>query len=372
MKIVIDGRMYAESGVGRYIRNLITQLQIIDKKNEYFILLLQKDYSFLKESENFRKVVAEFRWYGVSEQIKLPKILNSLKADLVHFPHFNVPFLYRGKFVVTIHDLIHQHFQMRRATTRNPITYKIKQLGYNAIFKNAIHKSVKILVPSNYVKDLLTDKWKISAEKILVTYEAVDDIILAIEKIMNKEKIKKVMEKFKISSPYIFYVGNAHPHKNIEGLIRAFLELRKKYPDLYLVLSGYDHYFWQRIREEFQHPGIIYTGHVSDEELAALYKGAECFVMPSFEEGFGIPLLEAMALGCPVISSSAGSLTEVGGEACLYFNSHDVQDMVEKITQVLGDANLKEKLVKKGKERIKVFSWEKLAKQTLEVYSSCV
>ncbi|MDP3973640.1 MAG: glycosyltransferase family 1 protein [Candidatus Daviesbacteria bacterium] len=372
MKIVIDGRMYAESGVGRYIRNLITQLQIIDKKNEYFILLLQKDYPFLKESENFRKVVAEFRWYGVGEQIKLPKVFNSLKADLVHFPHFNVPLLYRGKFVVTIHDLIHQHFQMRRATTLDPLTYKIKQLAYIKVFKNAVTKSLKILVPSNYVKELLIDEWSLGADKIVVTPEAVDDNIFSIEKIMNKEKIERVMRKFKINTPYIFYVGNAHPHKNIEGLIRAFLELRKKYPDLYLVLSGYDHYFWQRIREEFQYPGIIYTGHISDEELVALYKEAECFVMPSFEEGFGIPLLEAMACGCPVVSSNAASLLEVGLDAAIYFDPRNSQEMIEKILQVLEDANLKEKLVKKGKERIKVFSWEKLAKQTLEVYSSCV
>src|SRR3989344_2578791 len=225
MRIVIDGRMFSESGIGRYIRSLVDELKIIDKKNEYFILHLQKDYQTLTYYHNFHKVLADFSWYSISEQRKLPQVINKLKPDLVHFPHFNVPIFYKGKFIVTIHDLIHQHFQMRRATTHDPITYKIKQLGYKAVFKNAVTKSIRILVPSNYVKNLLIKEWKISADKIVVTYEAVNDKIFSIENIMGKDRVIQVMEKFNITPPYIFYVGNAHPHKNVEGLIKAFLLL---------------------------------------------------------------------------------------------------------------------------------------------------
>ncbi len=350
MKIVIDARMYQESGVGRYIRNLISQLEKLDKKN---------DYTILKQPN--------IKWYGISEQIKLPKILAKLKLDLVHFPHFNVPIFYSGKFVVTIHDLIHQHFAMNRATTLNPITYKIKQLGYKKIFKHAITKSEKILVPSIFVKKQLVSEWKVSDEKIVVTPEAVDDNIIDLSK---KVQSQKILEKFNIKPPFIFYVGNAHPHKNVEGLIKAFLELKKKYGDLKLVLSGYDHYFWQRIKKEYQHQDIIYTGYVSEEKLVALYRNAILFVMPSFEEGFGIPLLEAMACGCPVVSSNAGSLPEVGGDAAIYFDPKNIDDMVLKITQVLNSEKLRKELVEKGKERVKQFSWEKLAKQTLEVYNN--
>ena len=389
MKIAIDARMYQESGVGRYIRNLIYNLQKFDSKNEYFILLLQRDYDtlwatsprlvyhkqslpILRKGNNFRKILANFRWYGISEQLKLPNILNRLKPDLIHFPHFNVPIFYRGKFIVTIHDLIHQHFQMRRATTLNPITYKIKQLAYKKVFKNAITKSVKILVPSSYVKNLLVNEWGISGDKIVVTPEAVDNKISTIVDKMSRERIDMVMRKFNIQTPYLFYVGNAHPHKNVEGLIKGFLKLKEKYPKLTLVLAGYDHYFWQRLQKENQHSRIIYTGYVSDGELVALYKQAKAFVMPSFEEGFGIPLLETMACSCPVVSSNAGALKEVGGDAAIYFDPHNLGDMGSKIDRVLKSNELRTELKRQGQKRVKQFSWEKLAKQTLKGYQECV
>lgn len=352
MKIAIDARMYNESGIGRYIRNLICNLQIIDKKNEYFILHLQND---LKYQDNFKKINANFKWYGLTEQVKLPGLLKSLKPDLVHFPHFNAPVFYRGKFVVTIHDLIHQHFSMQRSTTRGPLIYKLKQLGYRRVFKNAINKSQKILVPSNFVKKQLTENYQISKEKIIVTPEAVDD------------KFSRIKTSKKIDFPYIFYVGNAHPHKNIEGLIRAFRELR----GLKLVLAGSDHYFWQRIKKEFSGEDIIYAGHISDGELVNYYKNAKCFVMPSFEEGFGIPILEAMSLSCPVVSSNAGSLPEVGGDAALYFDPAKTDDITKKISDTLDNEKLRQDLIKKGLQRVKQFSWKKLAQQTLEVYQQC-
>lgn len=372
MKIAIDARMLNESGIGRYIRNLLRELQKQDLKNEYFILLLKKDFDNLKFNLNFKKVLADFRWYGLAEQIKMPKILRDLNVDLVHFPHFNVPFFFDGKFVVTIHDLIHQHFQMKRVTLHDPLTYKIKQFGYKTVFKNGIKKTTKILVPSKYVKELIIKEGGVDEDKIVITHEAVDDKINTIAAHISQNKIQEVMNKYDIKPPYIFYVGNAHPHKNVEGLIKAFLTLRKKYQYLQLVLSGGDHYFWQRIKKEFQNPNIIYTGFITDEELVALYKNAKAFVLPSFEEGFGIPLLEAMVSECPVISSDAGSLKEVAGEAAIYFDPHDVDDIVGKIQQVLNGEKLREDLVKKGRIRIKQFAWEKLAKQTLEVYRQCV
>lgn len=376
MKIAIDARMYQESGIGRYIRNLLTQLQKLDFENEYFILLTKNDFDNLEFRDNFKKVLANFRWYGLSEQIKMPKILHGLKTDLVHFPHFNVPIFYRGKFIVTIHDLIHQHFQMRRATTKDPLTYKIKQFGYNQVFKNAIFRSQKILVPSNYVKDLLIKKWGVEGNKIVVTYEAVDGKIIEIANTLSQKKSGEILEKFNIKQPYLFYVGNAHPHKNVEGLIKAYLLLQKKYPDLSLVLSGHDHYFWERIKQSVAasplKKDIIFTGSVSDEELVSLYKNASCFVMPSFEEGFGIPLLEAFACGCPVVSSNAGALPEVGGNAAIFFDPTSSGDMGERIDKVINDESLRKEMIIKGQKRVKLFSWEKLAKQTLEVYNQCV
>lgn len=372
MRIVIDGRMYNESGIGRYIRNLIAQLQIIDQKNEYFILHLKKDYEDIVYSSNFHKVLADFRWYGIREQIVLPRLIKSLQPDLTHFPHFNVPVFYRNKFVVTIHDLIHQHFSMKRSTTHGSGIYKLKHLGYKKVFKKAIDKSEVILVPSFFVKNELIKDWKVDEGKIAVTYEAVDDSIFRIVQTVNQKEFTSILEKYRISTPYIFYVGNAHPHKNVEGLIKTFLRLKEDYPKLKLVLAGNDHYFWQRIIKEFQYEDIIYAGLVSDRELVALYKNASMFVMPSLEEGFGIPILEAFACGCPVVSSDAGSLSEVGGDAVLYFDPKNIKDMGNKINLVLRSEKVRKELIKKGLERCNEFSWRKLAEKTLEVYSQCV
>jgi len=369
MKIVIDGRMYYESGIGRYIRNLLHHLQIIDTKNDYSILLTKKSYDIVILKKNFKKVLADFGWYGVTEQIRLLGLLRSLKSDLVHFPHFNIPLLYKGKFVVTIHDLIHQHFSMERVTTHGSVIYKIKQAGYKIIFKNALFKSAKILVPSQFVKDQLIRDWQVNTEKIVITPEAVDDEILNLTQ-NPKRKNQNVLRKFNIKQPYIFYAGNAHPHKNIEGLIKAFLVLRKN-QSLKLVLTGHDHYFWQKIKNEFQHKDIIYTGWVSDAQLVTLYKNAKCFVLPSFEEGFGLPILEAMACECPVVCSNIEALKEIGGSAAIYFNPYDRTDMISKTNRVLRSEKLRRDLKRLGSKRVKLFNWGRLAKKTQEVYEQC-
>lgn len=371
MKIGIDARFLNESGVGRYLRNLIENLKTLDKSNQYIIFLLPKDFNDFSKTSNFQKVEADFAWYGFAEQFKFPNLLKHHQIDLIHFPHFNVPIFYPGKFVVTIHDLIHQHHSMKRATTLNPFTFKIKQTGYRKVFKNAVTRSEKILTPSNYVLRLLTDEWNINAEKIIVTEEAVDDKILSLNRKMTIQKARKILKKFKIDPPFLFYVGNAHPHKNIEGLIRAFLKLKTNYSNLKLVLSGNNHFFWQRIISESQHKEIIYTGFITDEELVALYSRAEVFILPSFEEGFGIPMLEAMSCSCPVIASNSSSLPEVGGDAAVYFNPKNIDEITEKISLVLDDKSMRLKLIKKGLERFKKFSWKKMAEQTLEVYSEC-
>lgn len=372
MRIAIDARMYSESGIGRYIRNLISNLEKLDKKNEYIILHLKQDYDTLIFHSNFKKILADFKWYGVSEQIRLPGLLKNLKVDLVHFPHFNVPIFYKGKYVVTIHDLIHQHFSMQRSTSHGSLIYEVKKFGYKKVFLHAMKKSKKILVPSNFVKNQLLSQWGINEKKVVVTNEAVDDNIYTIALELKQKEADKILSRLKVEKPYLFYVGNAHPHKNVEGLIKAFMNLKVKFKDLKLVLSGYDHYFWKRIKSAYSDKNIIYTGYVTDEELVALYKNAEMFIMPSFEEGFGIPLLEAFACGCPVVSSNAGALKEVGGETAIYFNPKNKEDMGDKICRVLRDKKLRDDLVEKGKKRTKLFSWKRLAEKTLEVYEKCV
>lgn len=375
MKIVIDARMINESGIGRYIRNLINELQKLDQQNDYYILHLKKDFNTFLYQSNFHKVLADFKWYTVTEQIKLPRILHNLKPDLVHFPHFNVPILYRGRFVVTIHDLIHQHQSLQKASTHGKLIFNAKKFGYKKVFETAVKKSERILVPSNFVKVQLTNEWKVKDEKIEVTPEAVDPDLIGIDFNSSRSRKNENLPD-NVRAPYIFYVGNAHPHKNIENLIKVFLILREDDNDLQLVLSGKENYFWKQIKKKYSQKGIIYTDYVSDSQLVALYKNAKVYVEPSVEEGFGLPILEAMSLGCPVVSSNIGSLMEVGGPssgvAAIYFNPLSIEDMVEKISGILNSEKLRKKLISKGKERVKGFSWEKMAQQTLEVYKEAI
>lgn len=367
MKIGIDGRLWSESGIGRYIRNLVENLGEVDTQNSYVLFLLKKNLE-VSLPQNFKKVEADIPWYGFAEQLKFPKIVDSQKLDLMHFPHFNIPIFYKGKFIVTIHDLIHQHFKMKRATTLNPLVYQIKHLTYKQVFTQSLKKSRKIITVSDYVKTCLIREMKVDDKKISVTKEAVEDKVINLSKKINEKDIKNILDKFKIRPPFLFYVGNAHPHKNVEGLIKAFLEIRRSYQYLQLVLSGNDHYFWQKIKKEYAQSEIIFTGHVSDEELVALYKSCRAFVMPSFEEGFGIPLLEAMACETAVVSSNKASLPEVGGDAVLYFDPKNQKDMVDKISQVLNSNNLRKDLIEKGEKRYKNFSWRDLATETMQTY----
>lgn len=379
MRIGIDARLYNEKGLGRYIRNLISNLQKLDKENQYFVFLLNEDFKKLKFNNNFTKVLADFRWYTVKEQTNFPKILNQYNLDLLHVPHFNVPIFYKGKMVVTIHDLIHQHVDTRSASTHNFLIHKIKKLGYKKVFGTALKRSSNIITVSEFVKKQLEDEWKVDHKKITVTYEGVDESFGNIAS-------KGILKEKGIKPPYIFYIGNAHPHKNIKELIKAFIELRKKYQYLQLVLAGDDNFFWPKIRKfvmdsrirgnegkpssASRNDNIVFTGKVSDEELVTLYKNAQCFVTASLEEGFGLPLLEAFALNCPVVSSNMGSLPEVGNNAALYFDPKDQEDMMEKIRQVLNNQKTRNELIKKGKKRVKDFSWEKMTKETLKIYQS--
>lgn len=173
MKIGIDARLIGQTGVGRYTKNLIKNLAKIDKKNQYSLFLRQEEFnSFVLPGKNFEKKLADFRWHSLEEQIKFPKILERENLDIVHFPYFSIPILYKGKYIVTIHDLIIDHFNTGRATTLPMPIYKIKRLGYKKILTSAIKNAVKIIAVSYSTKQEIIDHYKVDPDKIEVIYEA--------------------------------------------------------------------------------------------------------------------------------------------------------------------------------------------------------
>ena len=372
MIIGIDARFYGPKGkgLGRYTQKLIENLEKIDSENEYMIFLRKENWNeYEPAAPNFNKVLSDYRWYTLAEQIFMPFKIYQQKVDLMHFPHFNVPIFYFGKFVVTIHDLILRHFPTRRASTLGPIKYWLKNLGYKIVIGLAIWRAQKIITVSHYVKDDVVKCFRVKPEKIIVTYEGTP------QKISNFQFPISNLNKYGMTKPYLLYVGNAYPHKNLEKLIGAFEALISNNKDLELVLVGEMDYFYQRlkkyVREKFSQMAnkVIFTDFVSDKELTVLYGNSAIYVFPSLCEGFGLPPLEAMAYGVPVVSSKSTCLPEILGEAAVYFDATNPQDMAEKINKVLSDEILKQKLITSGYEQIKKYSWQKMVGETLKIYS---
>lgn len=359
MKVIFDARLYSQSGVGRYIKKLISHLARLDKKTKYIVYLIKEDFSSFKSpGKNFEKRLVDIPWHSLREQILLPFLLTKEKPDLVHFPYFSVPIFYPGKFVVTIHDLTIDHFETGRASTHNLFFYKLKRLAYKIVMKRALKKAKKVIAVSQATKREIVDHYQIDPKKIIVTYEAAEFKVRP-----------KPSEKPLISPPYLLYVGNAYPHKNLERLFNVFnlLQLSR----LKLVLVGQKDFFYKRLEKSLsasQKKGIVFFGFADDGELANLYTHASAFVFPSLMEGFGLPGLEAMAAGCPVLASDIPVLREVYRKAAVYFNPRNINDMTEKIREVIDNQELREKLKGAGFKQVKKYSWCKLARQTLEIY----
>ncbi len=377
MRIGIDARFYGSvgKGLGRYVQKLIENLEKIDKENQYFIFLRQENFEeFKPQNKNFTKVLADYRWYTFSEQINMPRILYRYKLDLVHFPHFNVPIFYRKKFIITIHDLILLHFPTLRATGLNPFFYGCKYLAYKLVIGGAIRRSEKVITVSNFSKeDILKNYSFLKKEKVAVTYEACDSLS---EKKGEIQQRAEILKKYAIIKPYLLYVGNAYPHKNLEGLLEAWKifaekETEEKESKTHLVLVGKEDYFYRRLKEKIEAEKItrvVLAGFVKDADLTYIYRQASVYVFPSLYEGFGLPPLEAMSLGVPVISNSHGCMREVLGEAAYYFDGKNKDSIREAIEKLLRDSDLREMLVSRGYEKVKEYSWLKMVGQTLEIY----
>jgi glycosyltransferase involved in cell wall biosynthesis len=231
-------------------------------------------------------------------------------------------------------------------------------MGYKKIVSSSVKNAQKIIVPSLATKKEIVDHYNANASKIEVIYEGFD---LAISKGGNTKLIT--------SNKYIMYVGNAYPHKNISTLLEAFSQIRKKYKNLDLVCIGRDDFFYKKLEEE--NPGIYFVHNVDDAALFDYYKNASLFVMPSLMEGFGLPLLEAMSLYCPVVSSSTPALKEIGQDAVLYFDPKSSEDLVEKMSLLLDNDRIRIQLVQKAHARSQKFSWNDTVTQTINVYESC-
>ena len=361
MRIGIDARMIGQTGIGRYITNLVLELARLDRETEYKIFV-RHPRDLPVKANNFVPIVANIPWYSLQEQIKLTRLFQKADLELLHVPHFNVPFFYKDPFIVTIHDLTHTRMNLKRATTLSPWLYQAKRLAYTRVLTHALSDSLKIITVTNAVKDEILSMYKIPPKKIVVTPEAVAAGF-------GRKRRARPMK-----ASYFFYVGNAHPHKNLERLIEAFLSIpEKERKETKLVLAGREHYFWERLKRETQGKkeaaDIVFQGSITDDELEAWYQNATAFVFPSLAEGFGLPVLEAMACGTPVVASSIPPLHEIAGRLPIFFDPKSVEDMTTSLRKVLS-LTKEERIAwsKKAIARAKIFSWNKMATQTLTLY----
>lgn len=358
--IVIDARIRGSS-TGRPVDRLLYHLQKTDHTNRYTIILASKD-SWQPDSDTFS--VAYTRYpnfsFNLFNQVLYAKQLRDLQPDLVYFTLSpQGPMFYFGPQITLTHDLSMLHHV--RAGRLPGWLHALRMKGYRILLWTAHKKAIRIVVPTQFVADEVTQHHSFTGHKISTIHEAA-------------ETPQKSPGKTPKSPPhqFILYVGSAFPHKNLERLIEAFHILKKNQPDLKLVLVGKREYHslqleqWTKTKSNSS--GVLFPGFVPDEELKWYYEHARAYVFPSLSEGFGLPGLEAMAHGCPVVSSNATCLPEVHGDAAHYFDPEDVQDMAQKIEEVITNEDLRKKLIKKGYLNVKRFSWESFAEQHLTLF----
>ncbi len=360
MKVGIDARFWNETGVGRYIRNLVLNLQTIDKKNEYVLFVTPKDKEAVESvltNSHFQIKVVNIPWHSFSEQIQLPPAISKEDVDLMHFPYFAVPLFYKNPFVVTIHDLILHHFPTGEASTLPTIMYRAKLLAYKFIIKNAAKQAERVIVVSEATKDEVIDHLKIQKDKIDVIYE-------------GYELPKKTSLSFVLKKPYFLHIGNVYPHKNSKVLVDAFERFSK---DTYLYFVGRSDFFTDKLKkyiDKKQIQNISFLHRVNDKELSTMYAEASAVVIPSFMEGFGLPAIESMSHQTPVIASDIPSLREITGGNALFFNPNSQQELEQKMQLVLKSKNELKDITTSAQKYIEKYDWKKMAEQTLKIYES--
>ncbi len=357
-RIVIDAR---ESGTtsGRYIDKLVEHLHDIPSKHEFIVLTKPHRLSFINTvAPRFTAIASPHKEFTFAEQLRLLWQIYSLKPDLVFFSMVQQPVLYFGKTVTMMQDLTTVRF---RNPQKNWFVFTFKREVYKLVNIWVAHKSRHLLTPTEFVKRDIMRYCRVPDKKITVTLEAADkisDAPVPIKALSNKA--------------FIMYVGRPLPHKNLPRLIDAFVELQKSNPQLHLVLVGKKDALYARIAAETKKRNIsnvMFTDFVSEGELRWLYEHTQAYVFPSLSEGFGLPPIEAMIHGAPVVSSNASCMPEVIKDGAVYFNPLDVNDMSHNIDLVINNKQIANKLRDKGFLVAGGYSWKRMAQQTLDVFN---
>lgn len=367
LKIGLDLRMAeGDYGIGRYSLELAKKILEFDRGNFYY-LFVRDPARFEKLGFNLygnvRIIKADYRHYSFAEQTFFYLLLNRYRLDLVHFMNFNAPILYRKPFVVTIHDVVHHKLP------GNKPSHLLHRAAYRQVIGSAARRSKAVITVSNFSKQEIAETLRISPQKIHVVYEATVPVAV------SDSDVVAVRQKYGLNKPYIIFVGVMERKKNLPVLAAAFDLLKEKYhANIQLALVGKADRHYPEIAEQIKTikyaRDLVLTGVVSDKEKFALYKGAELFTSASLFEGFGLPGVEAMSLGVPLVVSNTPVFNEVYDNAAIYFDPHDPGDIAQKINLLLGDQKYRQLIANNAYARSTIFSWEKAAQETVKIYNN--
>lgn len=366
MKLLFDGRFWrrATGGIGRYSRELLKELLKLKTDDQFHIIVSTQDKSeFNLKDQRIITHVVDIDHYSLAEQTKLLKIIQEINADLVHFLNFNQPILFRGRRITTIHDLTVKFFPVGRSQN-DPL----RRLAFELVMRHAA-QSAAIITPSRATKMDVIEELKVDPEKIHIIYESAS----AHFKPRSTAVVKSFLKKTGLNKPYILFVNQWRPHKGLPELITAFEILKRDHQLPHqLVLIGKPDYRFPNITDKVYkcsyNKDIIMPGFVSDNDLPLYYNGAAALAFPSYYEGFGLGLVEAMKSAVPIVTTEVSAMPEIAGQAALYAKPHDAVDLAGKLLAVIQNKRLAKQLTREGQLRAKSFSWHKMAKSTYELY----
>jgi glycosyltransferase involved in cell wall biosynthesis len=372
LDIVIDGRRVRDFGIGTYIRSLVHALGGIDTDNRYTVVTAPADVRFWGElPENIRLATFSGDDHAYTDHLLFPLFLRHLKPDLVHIPLNRVPLLMPRPYVVTIHDMVNLFYneEMISALHMNLRRYR---------FRRGLTRSSRVIAVSEATKRDVENLLGVPPGRITRVYNAPDPAFVGRDRADGERDRRLMMERYQIDRPFLLYAGAIRHHKNIPRLVEAFAVLREQlvnhpvYGDLRLVIIGdtisrYPAVRQAMLKSKVEH-AVRFLGFVPFETLRCFYEAAEAFVFPSRHEGFGLPPLEAMACGTPVVTSNVSSLPEVAGDAAMLVNPGNVFDIARGIRDVLTDDSLRAELVRRGHIQAARFNWERSAREVLDIY----
>jgi glycosyltransferase involved in cell wall biosynthesis len=371
LHIVMDARRIRDFGIGTYIRSLVHALSALDTTDQYTLVSGPGDVRTLSGlPENFRSAIYQRSDFAVLDHVAFPLFLRGLSPDLVHIPLNRVPLLMIRPYVVTIHDMASLLFEEERSNFR----MQLRRFR----FRRGLERASRVIAVSEATKRDVENVFGIPSDRIRRVYNAPDPGFLSSGAPAGSEEQLRILERYQIDYPFLLYAGNIRRHKNIPRLVEAFAVVRDQlashplYKDLRLVIIGDTISQYPAVRQAVIKSRVEQTvrflGFVPFETLRCFYQFAAGFVFPSRYEGFGLPPLEAMACGTPVVASNVSSLPEVVGDAAVLVNPENVFDIARGIRDVLLNESLRAELIRRGREQAARFSWERTARQVLEIY----